>query len=92
MNIVEIERKIWYIEKLLSMAWYGAMVPMDSPEYLTGWRLRKIAEEKGLLRLDSGISYDLEKVASTLFNDFHVKDIIYQYLQDKSDVCSLKQN
>ena len=85
------ERTLWWIERLLSIAWYG-LASNDSPDFIAGWKLRKIAENRQLIKLHSGINYDLSEVAKILFNDFHVKDIIYQYLQDKSDVCSLKQN
>lgn len=37
------EKVIWQIEALLKIAWYGAMVPVDSIEYKTGWKLREIA-------------------------------------------------
>lgn len=77
------EKTIWYIEKLLSKAWHGSMIPASSPEFKTGWKLRKIAESRELLKLHSEINYDLSGVAKILFNDFHVKDIIYQYLQER---------
>lgn len=74
------ERILWRIERLLSIAWYG-LASNDSPEFKTGWKLRKIAENRELLKLHSGIDYDLSEVARILFNDFNVKDIIYQYMQ-----------
>ena len=77
------EKTIWYIGKLLSMAWYGAMVPLDSPEYIRGWQLRKIAEDMELLILYSGINYDLGEVAREIFADDHVKDIISLYFHEK---------
>lgn len=89
-HMSDTEKIIWKIEKLLSMAWYGAMVPVDSPEYITGWKLRKIAENMELLRLHSEISYDLEEVARILFDDFHVKDIIYQYLNESGNVILIE--
>lgn len=75
------DKVIWQIKSLLTDAWYGAMVPMDSPEWKTGWALRKIAENKKLLVLHSNINYDLDEVASILFNDIQVKDIIFGYLE-----------
>lgn len=77
------EKTIWYIEKLLFKAWHGSMIPASSPEFITGWKLREIAESRELLKLHSGMDYDLSEVARTLFNDFHVKDIIYQYMQNE---------
>lgn len=74
------EKVIWQIEALLKIAWYGAMVPVDSMEYKTGWKLREIAENKGLLKLHSEINYDLGEVSKVLFNDVHAKDAIYEYL------------
>ena len=64
------------------MAWYGAMIPVDSLEYITGWKLRKIAEEKELLKLNSDVSYDLSSISRILFDDFYVKDIMSQYFKD----------
>lgn len=75
------DKVIWQIKRLLSQAWYGAMVPMDSPEWQTGWALRKVAENKKLLELHSNINYDLGEVVSVLFNDVEVKDIIFGYLE-----------
>lgn len=75
------DKVIWQIKSLLTDAWYGAMVPMDSPEWKTGWALRKIAENKKLLVLHSNINYDLDEVARILFNDIQVKDIIFGYLE-----------
>lgn len=74
------ERVLWWIERLLSIAWHG-LASNDSPDFIAGWKLRKIAESRELLKLHSGIDYDLSEVARTLFNDFHVKDIIYKYMQ-----------
>ncbi|MEY8432952.1 hypothetical protein AALC75_21005 [Lachnospiraceae bacterium 48-42] len=82
LHMSDTERAIWHIEKLLSMAWYGAMIPVDSLEYITGWKLRKIAEEKELLKLNSDVSYDLSSISRILFDDFYVKDIMSQYFKD----------
>ena len=76
------EKIIWQIEKLLSQAWYGAMVPISSPEYKTGWRLREIAECRKLLKLHSGKDYDFGEISEILFNDSQVKDIIFEYLME----------
>lgn len=75
------DKVIWQIKSLLIDAWYGAMVPMDSPEWKTGWALRKIAENKKLLVLHGNINCDLGEVARILFNDIQVKDIIFGYLE-----------
>ena len=80
------EKVIWQIEKLLSEAWYGAMVPTSSHEYKTGWRLREIAEGRKLLKLHSGKSYDLGEISETLFNDSDVKDIIFEYLEETNNM------
>ncbi len=76
------DKVIWQIKSLLTDAWYGAMVPMDSPEWKTGWALRKIAENKKLLVLHGNINCDLGEVARILFNDIQVKDIIFGYLEE----------
>lgn len=75
------DKVIWQIRSLLADAWYGAMVPTDSPEWRTGWELRKVAETKKLLVLHSDINYDMSEVARILFNDIQVKDIIFGYLE-----------
>lgn len=77
------EKTMWYIEKLLSIAWYGAMVPLDSPEYIRGWQLRKVAEDMELLKLCNGINYDLGEVARKISVDDRVKDVISQYFEEK---------
>ena len=80
------EKIIWQIEKLLSGAWYGAMLPTDSIEYKTGWKLREIAECRKLLELHSDKDYDLEEISETLFNDSDVKDIIFEYLEETNNM------
>ncbi len=80
------DKVIWQIRSLLTDAWYGAMVPIDSPEWKTGWALRKIAENKKLLVLHSNINYDLGEVARVLFNDTEVKDIIFGYLEEVNNM------
>lgn len=83
LHMTHTEKTMWYIEKLLSMVWYGAMIPLDSPEYIRGWQLRKIAEDMELLKLYSGINYDLGEVAKKIFVNDHVKDIISRYFEEK---------
>ena len=78
------DKVIWQIRNLLMDAWYGTMVPVDSPEWQTGWALRKIAENRKLLVLHSNINYDLDEVARVLFNDIEVKDIIFGYLEART--------
>ena len=80
------DKVIWQIRSLLTDAWYGAMVPTDSPEWKTGWKLRKIAENKELLVLHSRKQYDLDEVARILFNDIQVKDIIFGYLEEVNNM------
>lgn len=80
------DKVIWQIRSLLTDAWYGAMVPMDSPEWKTGWKLRKVAEDRGLLVLQSKKQYDLDEVARVLFNDITVKDIIFGYLEEVNNM------
>lgn len=80
------ERTLWWIEKLLSIAWYGAMISTDSPDFIAGWKLREIAENRELIKLHSEINYDLGEVAKVLFNDFRVKDIIYQFFEDRGSM------
>lgn len=80
------DKVIWQIRSLLTDAWYGAMVPMDSPEWRTGWALREIAENKKLLVLNSNVDHDLDEVARTLFNDIEVKDIIFGYLEEVNNM------
>lgn len=80
------DKVIWQIRSLLTDAWYGAMVPVDSPEWKTAWKLRKVAEDRGLLVLQSKKQYDLGEVARTLFNDIEVKDIIFGYLEEVNNM------
>lgn len=80
------DKVIWQIRNLLMDAWYGTMVPVDSPEWQTGWALRKIAENRKLLVLHSNINYDLDEVARVLFNDIEVKDIIFGYLEEVNNM------
>lgn len=79
------ERILWWIERLLSIAWYG-LASENSPDFITGYKLRKIAESRELIKLHDGIDYDLSEVAKILFNDFHVKDIMYQFFDDRGSM------
>lgn len=83
-HMSDAEKTLWYIEKLLSIAWHGATVPLDSPEYIRGWQLREIGEDMELLKLGSGVDYDLGEVARKIFVDNHVKNIISQYFDQKT--------
>lgn len=80
------EKIIWQIKSFLQDAWYGAMVPMDSPEWKTACKLRKIAEDRGLIILHSRTQYDLGEVARTLFNNVQVKNIIFGYLEEVNNM------
>lgn len=78
------EKVIWQIEDLLSIVVYGAMYPIDSPEYILGWKIRKIAESKELLQLQKEISCDLGEVSKKLFSDRQVRNIVFEYLEKKN--------
>lgn len=80
------DKIIWQIRSLLADAWYGAMVPTDSPEWKTAWKLREIAEDRGLLVLHSRKQDDLNEVARILFNDIQVKDIFFGYLEEVNNM------
>lgn len=82
-HMSDTEKAIWQIEELLSIAWYGLMVPMDSLEWKTGWQLRKIAENLKLLRLHSVFKYDLGEIARILFDDSQGKETIFHYFREK---------
>ncbi len=56
------------------------MVPMESLQWKTAWRLREIAEDKKLLSLKSGKNYDLGEVAKDLVEDMQVMDLVTSYL------------
>ena len=73
---------LWYTENLLSIAWYGAMVPLESLRWETAWKIRKMAEGKGLLVLHSDTEYDLREVAKVLLDNDKVKSIVYKYLKE----------
>lgn len=78
------EKVIWQIEKLLSIVVYGAMYPIDSPEYILGWKIREIGENKRILHLHSEISCDLGEVSKKLFSDRQVRNIVFEYLEKKN--------
>lgn len=39
------EKNIWHIEKLLSMAWYVAMIPMNSKEIFIDDKIKNIISQ-----------------------------------------------
>jgi len=82
LHMTEQEKILWYAADLLGVAWYGANVLMGSLRWETAWKLRKIAEEKKLLRLDSGRDYDMEVVAGELLHDDTVRCIVSSYLEE----------
>lgn len=83
--MTEQEKILWYAVDLLGVAWYGANVLVGSLRCETAWKLRKIAEEKKLLRLNSDKSYDMEDVANELLHhDNSVKSIVCGYLKEIS--------
>lgn len=81
MHMTEQEKIIWYVADLLGVAWYGANVLVGSLRWETAWKLRKIAEERKLLRLNSGKDYNMEDVADELLYDDTVKCVMYSYLE-----------
>lgn len=80
-HMTDQEKLLWHIEDLLCIAWYGAMVPMDSIKWKTAWKLREIAESKRLLSLRSKKNYDLGEVANVLAKDIQVMDLVISYLK-----------
>lgn len=81
-HMTDQEKLLWYIEYLLGVAWHGAMIPMDSLKWKTAWKLRRIAEGKGLLVLQSNIDYDLGEVAKVMFDDIQVLELVASYLNE----------
>ena len=51
----------------------------------TAWELRKIAEERKLLSLDSENNYDLEVVADELLHDNTVRCIVSSYIKESNN-------
>ncbi len=82
LHMTEQEKVLWYTEDLLGVAWYGANVFVGSLRWETAWKLRKIAEERKLLKIDNGKSYDLGEVARVLLDNGKVKPIVYKYLEE----------
>ena len=75
------EKMLWHIENLLSDAWYGANVSIDSLQWKTACELREIAENKKLLSIKRNKDYDLGEVAKVLYEDAHVQDLMNLYLE-----------
>ena len=73
---------MWYAADLLGVAWYGVNVLVGSLRWETAWKLRTIAEERNLLRLNSGIDYNMEVIADELLRDDTVKCIVCSYLEE----------
>ena len=82
LHMTEHEKILWYATDLLGVAWYGANVLVGSLRWETAWKLRKIAEEKNLLRLNGGKSFDMEDVANELLHDGSVKCVVCSYLEE----------
>lgn len=81
LHMTEQEKILWYAADLLKVAWYGANVLVGSLRWETAWELRKMAEERKLLSLNSGKDYDIEVVADELLHDDTVKSIVCNYLE-----------
>lgn len=60
------------------------MYSTDSLEYIAGWKIRKIAEDKEILKLHGENPYDLGEISKVLFNDKEVRYIIFEYLEKKN--------
>lgn len=82
LHMTEHEKILWYAANLLGVAWYGANVLVGSLRWETAWKLRKIAEERNLLRLNSGIDYNMEVIADELLHDDTAKYIVCSYLKE----------
>lgn len=82
LHMTEQEKILWYAADLLKVAWYGANVLVGSLRCETAWKLRKIAEERKLLRLNSEKNYDIEVIADELLHDDTVKNIVCCYLEE----------
>lgn len=68
------------------IAWHGVNVLVELLQWKTAQKLRKIAEERKLLRLNSGKDYDMENAASELLYDDTVKCIVCSYLEEISEL------
>lgn len=85
LHMTEQEKILWYAADLLKVAWYGANVLVGSSRWETAWKLRKIAEKKKLLRMNSGKDYNMEVIAKELLHDDDsVKSIVCGYLKEIS--------
>lgn len=82
LHMTEQEKILWYAADLLKAAWYGVNVLVGSLRWETAWKLRKIAEEKELLSLNSGKDYDMGAVADELLHDGTVRCIVGNYLEE----------
>lgn len=80
LHMTEQEKILWYAADLLGVAWYGVNVLVGSLRWETAWKLRKIAEERKLLRLNGGEDYNMEKIADKLLHDDTVRCIVCSYL------------
>lgn len=86
LHMTEQEKILWYAADLLCVAWYGANVLVGSLRWETAWKLRKTAEERKLLRLNSGKYYNMEEVADELLHDDTVKCIVCSYIKEISEL------
>lgn len=82
LHMTEQEKIIWYTADLLGVAWYGVNILVGSLQWETAWKLRKMAEERKLLRLSSVKDYDMEKIAEELLHDDLVKCVVCSYLEE----------
>lgn len=82
LHMKEQEKILWYTADLLGIAWYGANVLVGSLRWETAWKLRKMAEERKLLRLSSGKDYDLEVVADELLYDDTARNVVISYIKE----------
>lgn len=83
-HMSELEKILWHTEDLLKVAWYGANVLVGSLRWETAWKLRRIAEEQKLLKLNSGKDYNMEAVADELLHDDTAKCVVCSYLEEIS--------
>lgn len=82
-HMTDKEKIVWKIEKLLFIVVHGGMYSTDSLEYIAGWKIRKIAEDKEILKIHSDNPCDLGEASKVLFNDKEVRYIIFEYLEKK---------
>lgn len=54
------------------------MYSTDSIEHVNGWKIREIAEHKGILKMHSDNLNDLGEISKELFNDREVRSIIFK--------------